>query len=715
MTRRRFSRRLTAVLLALALALSLVPAALAASCPQCGGELTYTDNGDGSTHTVSCSKDGTLDPAAPHDFGDGGRCAACGAMDYSQVHIVLPEDAAFTAALGDKDAALSLEGVRLTLGGEDVTGEYALSYSWYYQGSALATGQRCAPPPSVIGSEGDYDFVCFVTAVPGNALAGKTISASCTVSLHVRDLLSVNAVVSSRDLYLSLGDETSRTPVSVADQIAQAVTAAGGQADCVVFDDAPDSSAGALKFTVGERYRFSSGEGSSLSQVRFEPGSAGAYTVGFTAYDQAGKAYPGLLTIAVEQSLGSVDLLYVTEKGAAVSFAAEDFQAFWTAAYPQGELRLVRFTVLPAASAGTLRQGYSSAARPGAAVSANESCYVAAGESAHPLLSQVAFVPDSRFSGPVAIPFDAYGSDGRGNQTYRSGRIFLFVNAAAPEAVTCSVAAGGSARLSAGSFQSVYRAVTGSHGTGFYIRLLEVPASGVLSADGVRLTDAAIQEKAFPYSALSGLSYAPGSAKKASARYAAYSAAGELLYVGAIEFSVQEGTANPYADVSEDDWFCRYVLELTKDGVIGGVTDTVYAPGKDTTWGEALKLVMLAVGYDAQPSEGGHWAGGYRKAALADGLIEQSVSLNASITRGELAQLAAAAMKLTLPGTLTASPFQDVSPSSAAAPAIAALYAAGIVEGTALSDGRTVYRPDAPLSRGEAAAIVWRIREARTA
>ena len=123
MTRRISLRRLVAALLALVLVLSLTPAALAsASCPQCGGETLCTDNGDGRTHTVSCPEDGYSDLAAPHDFTDNGRCSACGAIDYSKVHITLPSDTAFTAAMGDSDAAISLDGVTLTLGknNEDV-------------------------------------------------------------------------------------------------------------------------------------------------------------------------------------------------------------------------------------------------------------------------------------------------------------------------------------------------------------------------------------------------------------------------------------------------------------------------------------------------------------------------------------------------------------------------------------------------------------------
>ena len=715
MTRRSIFRRLAAVLLVLALTAALVPAALAAAaCPQCGGEVTCTDNGDGRTHTLYCSADNYTDRAAAHTFA-GGRCTACGAMDYSQVRITLPTGAAYTAALHDGEAAVSLDGVALTLGEEDVTGEYTLSYSWYYDGDPVGTGQSCALPAAVIGKEGDYEFVCFVTAVPGNALAGKTISASCTVKVHVQDLLSVTAVVGSRDLYLSLGDATGRTPTSVADQIARAVAAKGGTAVSVVFDKKPVSDAGDLKLTAGQRYQFPGGESPTLSSVRFEPSAAGSYAIGFIAYDQAGKAYPGLLTIAVEQSLGSVDALYVTEKGAAVALEAADFQEFWRETYPQGQLTLIRFTSLPAASSGVLYRGYASAARPGTAVKTGESYYAAAGD--HLLIQDVTFVPASRYSGPVSIPFEAYGSDGNGNQTYRSGRIFLFVNPAQMGTVSCSVPESGSAALSSGGFLSVYTAVTGSQSSGFYIRFLEVPASGSLYSDSgaTRLTEASIADKVFSCSAIGTLRYAAGAAREESVRYAVYSGAGEVLYVGTLTFSLRAVEKNPYTDVKSTDWFYPYVMALTESGVIGGNTATTYAPRSAVTWGEALKMVLLAAGYDEQPSDGSHWASGYLTLALSEGILKESVPLREAITRGELAQLAAATLKLTLPADLKEAPFQDVSPADAAAPAIAALKEAGVLEGTTLSDGQVVYRPAQSLLRGEIAAIVWRIQQAKEA
>ena len=92
--------------------------------------------------------------------------------------------------------------------------------------------------------------------------------------------------------------------------------------------------------------------------------------------------------------------------------------------------------------------------------------------------------------------------------------------------------------------------------------------------------------------------------------------------------------------------------------------------------------------------------------------MKESVPLRENITRGELAELAAAALTLTLSTDLKEAPFQDVPLTDEAAPAIAALKEAGIVGGTTLSDGQMVYRPAESLLRSEIAAIIWRIQQA---
>lgn len=98
-------------------------------------------------------------------------------------------------------------------------------------------------------------------------------------------------------------------------------------------------------------------------------------------------------------------------------------------------------------------------------------------------------------------------------------------------------------------------------------------------------------------------------------------------------------------DVSTNDWFHGYVADMTKAGVVSGYPDVTFRPKGNVTWGEALKLVLKATGY-GEFEAGTHWASGYMDKALADGFIDHEVDLNSAITRGEMADLTAKAMKL---------------------------------------------------------------------
>ena len=43
------------------------------------------------------------------------------------------------------------------------------------------------------------------------------------------------------------------------------------------------------------------------------------------------------------------------------------------------------------------------------------------------------------------------------------------------------------------------------------------------------------------------------------------------------------------------------------------------------TYGEALKMILLAAGYPEQAPTGTHWASGYQTRAITDGIMSQSV------------------------------------------------------------------------------------------
>lgn len=158
-----------------------------------------------------------------------------------------------------------------------------------------------------------------------------------------------------------------------------------------------------------------------------------------------------------------------------------------------------------------------------------------------------------------------------------------------------------------------------------------------------------------------------------------------------------------FPDVPNDAWYLSNVEELADAGVINGYPNGNFGPGDNVTFGEALKLILLAAGVPEQPSRGAHWADGYLAYAIEHRLFSgETGSLDAPASRLLIAHLAANALGLA-PGE--ESPFADCSD-----PLVAALYGAGIMKGS-YEDGKLVYRPGANIVRAEAAAVVYRIRE----
>ena len=83
------------------------------------------------------------------------------------------------------------------------------------------------------------------------------------------------------------------------------------------------------------------------------------------------------------------------------------------------------------------------------------------------------------------------------------------------------------------------------------------------------------------------------------------------------------------------------------------------------------------------------------------------MNLSTPITRLQVAQIAAGALKLSTSGLSSVKPFTDTADVY-----VQALNAAGIVEGY-FSNGTSTFRPSATLNRGQMSAIVWRMNQYR--
>ena len=161
----------------------------------------------------------------------------------------------------------------------------------------------------------------------------------------------------------------------------------------------------------------------------------------------------------------------------------------------------------------------------------------------------------------------------------------------------------------------------------------------------------------------------------------------------------------PFADVPEGAWYYRYVGELYAEGVVDGMSPTTFEPQGGVTYGQALKLILLATGLEPSDAEvEGHWAKRYEDLALDEKIISEGeiVDLNAEISRREIARLAARAMGLK--DSSGKSPFEDTDDAD-----VMALYNAGIVEGTTEKNGKTYYYPVSGTTPAEISTIIWRI------
>lgn len=155
-----------------------------------------------------------------------------------------------------------------------------------------------------------------------------------------------------------------------------------------------------------------------------------------------------------------------------------------------------------------------------------------------------------------------------------------------------------------------------------------------------------------------------------------------------------------FSDLYADQWYYDYVNVLYNTGVINGYEDSTFRPERTVTTGEALKMILLAAGYEEPPVKESHWARGYLDFALENGILESGdiTDLDVPISRVMMAKIAARAMLLER--VFDSEPFVDTFNVYAAT-----LSDHGIVEGYEDS----TFRPDRPLTRAELSAIVWRV------
>ena len=155
-----------------------------------------------------------------------------------------------------------------------------------------------------------------------------------------------------------------------------------------------------------------------------------------------------------------------------------------------------------------------------------------------------------------------------------------------------------------------------------------------------------------------------------------------------------------FTDVKESDWFYEYVSDLVEDGTVNGMTETTFVPNGTLTYGQALKLITLAIGEREQEKTGAHWASGYLKLAKDKKWLTEDVNLDGTVTRLAFCKIAAKAKKLT--HQPPSNPFDDTKDLD-----VLALYKAGVINGMS----KNTFQPDGLLTRAQISKIIWSLRK----
>ena len=434
-------------------------------------------------------------------------------------------------------------------------------------------------------------------------------------------------------------------------------------------------------------------------------------TLSFTAWYSTSQKVSGKLVIEPAGktviNLGyQGDILY-SSTGAAVQIKASDISRFLKSKYPSATLQSVVLGGVPAT--GSLYYNYYGASSYGASrlllTAANckqYTLYANPTSASQCVLTELLYLP-SGTNYCTSIPFTAYGTGGFS----ASGTILISVNRSAVGEVY-----GVTPKNTAVTFpaSAIYNAVYSATGVSLdTLQLLKLPASSAGTVY-VGTSTAANTLTKYGYTTgaqqISQLRFVPATGYTGSVEipYVAYNSSGAAVAAGKFCLGVVN-SAKKFSDVTSSTWCYKYVAELADGKVIDGYSDGTFKPNNTITYGAALKLIMLAAGYPEQKPTGANAFSGYLDKAWAEGIVTRSnVDLTKPITRLQVAQLAAGAMKLDKTNLSSVKPFTDTDDAS-----VQALNAAGIVEGYS-SGGTSTYKPNNTLTRGQVSAIVWRMR-----
>ncbi|MDR0424961.1 MAG: S-layer homology domain-containing protein [Clostridiales Family XIII bacterium] len=167
-----------------------------------------------------------------------------------------------------------------------------------------------------------------------------------------------------------------------------------------------------------------------------------------------------------------------------------------------------------------------------------------------------------------------------------------------------------------------------------------------------------------------------------------------------------------YSDVPEGHWAHGYISALSSAGAIAGFPDGGFRPGETVSYGEFIKMALLAAGgADPGNAASGNWAAPYYEAAIAAGHFTDSDIARQALPFAIPREYMALIISNILGDTEIADysrvqeGISDINHRSRHEYDITKVYAAGIITGYP----DKTFRPDGSLTRAEAAAAIYRL------
>lgn len=167
-----------------------------------------------------------------------------------------------------------------------------------------------------------------------------------------------------------------------------------------------------------------------------------------------------------------------------------------------------------------------------------------------------------------------------------------------------------------------------------------------------------------------------------------------------------------YTDVKASNWAHDAIIAMSDGSVISGYPDGSFQPGNTITYGEFIKMALVAgTGEDVGNAATGHWASNYYDKAQELGYFTRydidKANLDKQITRAHMALITSAVL-----GDVKISSYDeiqkgitDVTYKTKYEYDITKAYATGILTGYP----DNTFKPEKTLTRAEAATVIYRL------